>query len=99
MSLSAGFTRAKNLDCGRAWLWKAFHRSCRRNPDCVRGTAKGYTRVRGEFDRVKLQKLNGLSRIAIGDSPKIVLTLWSGGCQSRARVKSVMRLLSLFPQG
>jgi len=29
-----------NLDRWRAWLRKAFHRACRWNADCFRGTAK-----------------------------------------------------------
>jgi len=33
-------------------LRRAFHRACGWNADCVRGTAKSNTRVRGEFDRV-----------------------------------------------
>jgi hypothetical protein len=35
---------------------KAVHRARRRNADCVRGTAKGDTRVRGEFVRVTRER-------------------------------------------
>jgi len=47
-----------DLDCGRAWLRKAFHRACRWNPNYVRGTAKGDTRVRAKVHLVIAEGTN-----------------------------------------
>ena len=52
LGISPGSRRSNNLDCGRSWVRKAFHRACGRIADCVRGIAKGDTRVRGEFDLI-----------------------------------------------
>jgi len=39
-----------NLDGRRASRWKAFYRPCRRKAECIFGTAKGDSPVRGGFE-------------------------------------------------
>jgi len=41
LGFSSGSPRANDLDCGRAWLRKAFHRACRWIADCFCGIRKG----------------------------------------------------------
>ena len=49
LGLSSGSSGADDLNCGCAWLRKTFHRARRGKADCVCGTGKARTSVRGEF--------------------------------------------------
>jgi len=51
LGLSSRSSRANDLGCWRAWLRKTFRCAHRWKADCVRGTGKGDTPVRGDVMR------------------------------------------------
>src|SRR4029077_18535185 len=54
LGASLALSGETDLDCGRARLRETFHCARGGNTDCVFGTGKGDSPVRGGFDLVKL---------------------------------------------